>query len=170
MVRAGTRRSGERGTRDRRRSGPSSASTRRLFSPTVASRPIVESLPVKSLVTSPRSGHVHQLGSDLEVRGHARAGDLAATRVDVSIDFGQTWERRDWGAPLPPPHQGGPPGRLPQVGQTAGRFENRIQGALVPDRGVLISQNGERLGMVLLRWLGVGLASQLHGEAFFATL
>ena len=52
---------------------------------------IIESMPVKSLVTYPRSGVVHKIGDALEVRGHAWAGDLSVRAVDVSIDFGQTW-------------------------------------------------------------------------------
>lgn len=53
---------------------------------------IIESMPVKSLITSPKSGHV--LAEDhrtLEVRGHAWAGDELVTSVDLSIDFGATW-------------------------------------------------------------------------------
>jgi DMSO/TMAO reductase YedYZ molybdopterin-dependent catalytic subunit len=53
---------------------------------------IIESMPVKSLITYPRSGVVEELGKPLEVRGHAWAGDLGITAVDVSIDFGQTWQ------------------------------------------------------------------------------
>ena len=52
---------------------------------------IIESMPVKSLVTYPRSGVVHKIGDSLEVRGHAWAGDLSVHKVEVSIDFGQTW-------------------------------------------------------------------------------
>ena len=52
---------------------------------------IIESMPVKSLITWPRSGLVHS-GSRLSVRGQAWAGDLAISDVDVSIDFGQTWQ------------------------------------------------------------------------------
>ena len=54
---------------------------------------IIESMPVKSLVTSPRSGVVQPLADALEVRGHAWAGEHAVKRVDVSIDFGATWKR-----------------------------------------------------------------------------
>lgn len=54
---------------------------------------IIESMPVKSLVTFPRSGIVHPADAPLEVRGHAWAGDLAVSRVDVSIDFGRTWSK-----------------------------------------------------------------------------
>ena len=53
---------------------------------------IIESMPVKSLITYPRSGVVEKLGKGFEVRGHAWAGDLGITAVDVSIDFGQTWQ------------------------------------------------------------------------------
>ena len=54
---------------------------------------IIESMPVKSLLTYPRSGAVHELKKSLAVRGHAWAGDLAVSEVEVSIDFGQTWQR-----------------------------------------------------------------------------
>lgn len=53
---------------------------------------ILESMPVKSLLTSPRSGVVHDGKKPLAVRGHAWAGDLSVATVDVSIDFGQTWQ------------------------------------------------------------------------------
>lgn len=53
---------------------------------------IIESMPVKSLLTHPRSGEVHKQQASLAVRGHAWAGDQAVVAVDVSIDFGQTWQ------------------------------------------------------------------------------
>ncbi len=53
---------------------------------------IIESMPVKSLVTYPKSGLVHRGGQKLDVRGHAWAGDRTVSDVDVSIDFGQTWQ------------------------------------------------------------------------------
>jgi sulfite oxidase len=53
---------------------------------------IIESMPVKSLLTYPRSGRVHKLGEPLAVRGHAWAGDLSVAALDVSIDFGQSWQ------------------------------------------------------------------------------
>ena len=53
---------------------------------------IIESMPVKSLVTHPRSGVVHTLSDPLTVRGHAWAGDSAVDMLHVSIDFGQTWQ------------------------------------------------------------------------------
>ena len=54
---------------------------------------IIESMPVKSLITSPRSGIEHALGAALDVRGHAWAGDFAVGDVHVSIDFGATWQK-----------------------------------------------------------------------------
>ena len=53
---------------------------------------IIESMPVKSLLTWPRSGIVHKKADALAVRGHAWAGDLSVSAVDISIDFGQTWQ------------------------------------------------------------------------------
>lgn len=52
---------------------------------------IIESMPVKSLLTYPRSGVLHKQAESLQVRGHAWAGDLSVRSVDLSIDFGQTW-------------------------------------------------------------------------------
>jgi len=53
---------------------------------------IIESMPIKSLLTFPRSGVVHSLGKPLKVRGHAWAGDQSVAAVAVSIDFGQSWQ------------------------------------------------------------------------------
>jgi hypothetical protein len=53
---------------------------------------IIEAMPVKSLVTFPKSGLVHPFAKPLEVRGHAWAGDRFVSDVDVSMDFGQTWQ------------------------------------------------------------------------------
>ena len=49
---------------------------------------IIESMPVKSIVTFPKSGVTHKLGEKLAVRGHAWAGDLEVAELHVSIDFG----------------------------------------------------------------------------------
>jgi len=54
---------------------------------------IIESMPVKSLITHPRSGLRHPRDERLAIRGHAWAGDLAVDAVHVSIDFGATWRR-----------------------------------------------------------------------------
>lgn len=52
---------------------------------------IIESMPVKSLITAPASGAKHPLGKKLALHGHAWAGDLAVEELLLSIDFGQTW-------------------------------------------------------------------------------
>jgi len=54
---------------------------------------IIESLPVKSLITLPKSGIVHALGKPLAVHGHAWAGDRAVRELYTSIDFGATWQK-----------------------------------------------------------------------------
>ena len=48
-------------------------------------------MPVKSLITYPKSGAMLGRGKTLKVRGHAWAGDLQVKAMQVSIDFGQTW-------------------------------------------------------------------------------
>ena len=52
---------------------------------------IIESMPVKSLVTFPQSGISHELRERLTVRGHAWAGDRQVSAVFISIDFGASW-------------------------------------------------------------------------------
>ena len=54
---------------------------------------IIESMPVKSLVTYPKTGAVIEEGSTLSIRGHAWAGELEVQAVDYSIDFGASWQR-----------------------------------------------------------------------------
>ncbi len=51
---------------------------------------IIERMPVKSLVTFPANGA--ETGLATEVRGHAWAGDRTVEKLDVSIDFGATWQ------------------------------------------------------------------------------
>lgn len=53
---------------------------------------IIQSMPVKSLITRPRSGIEHDAGEMLPVRGHAWAGDSVVSSMSVSIDFGATWQ------------------------------------------------------------------------------
>jgi DMSO/TMAO reductase YedYZ molybdopterin-dependent catalytic subunit len=60
---------------------------------------IIESMPVKSLITRPRSGLEHEAGKALAVRGHAWAGDLEVSEMAVSIDFGATWQEATLDAP-----------------------------------------------------------------------
>ena len=60
---------------------------------------IIESMPVKSLITFPKSGITHSGNSGLAVRGHAWAGENAVARMFVSIDFGMTWQQAELDAP-----------------------------------------------------------------------
>ena len=53
---------------------------------------IIEAMPVKSLITYPKSGAMLQSGQKMPLRGHAWAGDLSVKEVHYSIDFGQTWQ------------------------------------------------------------------------------
>lgn len=63
---------------------------------------IIESMPVKSLITYPRSGYTLPVDHrSVEVRGHAWAGDEHVTAVDVSTDFGVTWKKAEL---MPPPN------------------------------------------------------------------
>lgn len=56
---------------------------------------IIESMPVKSLITWPESGVRLPSGQSAVVRGHAWAGDLEVAGMHTSIDFGATWRRAD---------------------------------------------------------------------------
>lgn len=53
---------------------------------------ILGAMPIKSLITAPRSGAVHRVSDPLEVRGHAWVGDRAVAEVFTSIDFGASWQ------------------------------------------------------------------------------
>ncbi|MEE4175204.1 MAG: hypothetical protein V2I57_13210, partial [Xanthomonadales bacterium] len=52
-----------------------------------------------SLITAPESGLRQPWDRPVAVRGHAWAGDLAVHRVDLSLDFGQTWRPATLDAP-----------------------------------------------------------------------
>ncbi len=52
---------------------------------------VIESMPVKSLITAPQTGARVKAGQSFEVRGHAWAGDDEIAALDVSEDFGATW-------------------------------------------------------------------------------
>ncbi|MFK8015377.1 MAG: sulfite oxidase [Gammaproteobacteria bacterium] len=60
---------------------------------------IIESMPVRSLITRPRSGLEHPAGKALDLRGHAWAGDRAVAHVHVSTNFGATWHAAKLEAP-----------------------------------------------------------------------
>ncbi|HJZ44602.1 MAG TPA: molybdopterin-dependent oxidoreductase [Hyphomicrobiaceae bacterium] len=80
---------------------------------------ILESMPVRSILTSPANGTRYPAGTkELKLRGAAWAGDVDVQRVEVSIDFGATWLRtvlaplknrydwRRWTASVPLPSEG----------------------------------------------------------------
>jgi DMSO/TMAO reductase YedYZ molybdopterin-dependent catalytic subunit len=54
---------------------------------------ILESMPVRSIITNPGNGAKLAAGTrDLKLRGAAWAGDFTVRRVDVSVDYGVTWQ------------------------------------------------------------------------------
>lgn len=60
---------------------------------------IIESMPVKSLITYPQTGAMLEQGKTLQLRGHAWAGDLEVKNLEVSTDFGATWRKAQLQAP-----------------------------------------------------------------------
>ena len=60
---------------------------------------IIESMPVKSLITFPRSGITLTPGKPHMIRGQAWAGDLKVTAVHTSVDFGVTWQQAELAQP-----------------------------------------------------------------------
>ncbi|WP_163835312.1 molybdopterin-dependent oxidoreductase [Spartinivicinus ruber] len=59
---------------------------------------IIEKMPVKSLITYPEN-NIQINTNELEIRGHAWAGDRLVNQVDISIDFGATWQQAGLGQP-----------------------------------------------------------------------
>jgi len=53
---------------------------------------IIESMPIKSLITYPKSGATIKSSQTLNIRGHAWAGELEVSKMEYSIDFGSTWK------------------------------------------------------------------------------
>jgi DMSO/TMAO reductase YedYZ molybdopterin-dependent catalytic subunit len=56
---------------------------------------VINSMPVKSVITYPKSGTKVAADKPVMVRGHAWAGDLQVKEVHVSVDFGATWQKAD---------------------------------------------------------------------------
>lgn len=52
---------------------------------------IIEKMPVKSLITYPKSGAMIKENTTLNIRGHAWTGEDSIEKVEYSIDFGATW-------------------------------------------------------------------------------
>jgi DMSO/TMAO reductase YedYZ molybdopterin-dependent catalytic subunit len=61
---------------------------------------IMEAMPVKSLITHPENGA--ETGLETEVRGHAWVGDTTVERLEISTDFGATWQEAELDAPVNP--------------------------------------------------------------------
>jgi sulfite oxidase len=54
----------------------------------------LESMPVRSIITSPANGSKLAAGTkEVKLRGAAWAGDYTVKQVDISTDFGATWTR-----------------------------------------------------------------------------
>ncbi|MCC7274454.1 MAG: sulfite oxidase [Alphaproteobacteria bacterium] len=54
---------------------------------------VLESMPVRSIITNVRNGAELPAGTrSLSLRGHAWAGEKTVKAVDVTIDYGQTWQ------------------------------------------------------------------------------
>ena len=62
---------------------------------------IIHAMPVKALITRPETG-LTLAGRELEVAGHAWAGDTEVARVDLSTDYGATWQPAGLAAPHNP--------------------------------------------------------------------
>ena len=60
---------------------------------------IIESMPVRSIITSPMTGARVNANNIFEARGHAWAGDNQVAQMDVSMDFGASWSRAELTAP-----------------------------------------------------------------------
>ena len=63
---------------------------------------IIESMPVKSLITFPKSPLNLRNKKSLLVRGHAWAGDRSVKDVHLSINFGASWLKTSLSAPINP--------------------------------------------------------------------
>jgi DMSO/TMAO reductase YedYZ molybdopterin-dependent catalytic subunit len=60
---------------------------------------IIESMPVKSLITYPKTGAMIDKNRKLKIRGHAWAGDMEVVKMEYSIDFGATWSQCELDSP-----------------------------------------------------------------------
>jgi len=100
---------------------------------------VMGSMIVKSIITFPQAGTEVAAGRPFEVRGHAWAGDDLVEAMEVSIDFGATWQPASvsappnryawqrWRANITPPQAG-----YYEVWARATDNRNRSQPAVVP--------------------------------------
>lgn len=58
----------------------------------------IHAMPVKSLITHPQDGA--DVGSEFEVRGHAWAGDRTVQKMEVSSDYGESWQEAELDDPV----------------------------------------------------------------------
>jgi sulfite oxidase len=61
---------------------------------------IIESMPVRSIITYPKSGAQLNLGRSLNIKGHAWAGENSVKEIAYSIDFGSIWFECQLEAPV----------------------------------------------------------------------
>ena len=119
---------------------------------------IIESMPVKSLVTYPRNSFRQSVDKSLALHGHAWAGDLEVNEVHISIDFGATWERATLQEPA---------NRL--------AWQNWDHSVRFPQRGYYevwaraVDQNGHSQPMVMPNWNPKGyLNNSCHRVAVYS--
>jgi len=63
----------------------------------------IESMPVRSIITSPANGtKFAATAREINLRGAAWAGDHTVQAVDVSLDFGSSWQRANLSPPKNP--------------------------------------------------------------------
>lgn len=60
---------------------------------------IIYEMPVKSVITWPHHDSAVRVDAPVALRGKAWSGSGDVTAVDISLDFGQTWQRADLDAP-----------------------------------------------------------------------
>jgi sulfite oxidase len=61
---------------------------------------ILESMPVRSIITNPANGAKIPTGTtELKLRGAAWAGDLTVKQVDISTNAGASWQKAELGKP-----------------------------------------------------------------------
>ena len=61
---------------------------------------IIQTMPVKSIITNPETGSEFQEAGKVRLRGHAWSGNGRVARVDLSYDFGATWVRASLSDPV----------------------------------------------------------------------
>jgi len=59
---------------------------------------IIERMPVKSLITFPANGA--SSGLETEIRGHAWSGDREVSELEISTDFGTSWQKAELDKPV----------------------------------------------------------------------